>query len=357
MIYFFFFHDFLFSGIKIIDEEIDLKQIAAGFQNEEDLLDTQEDAPFIAGVVDERSEELRTKQDFVESKKWKQLGSNQDSPAVESKSTVGSSSSQKLIRGKPKLTNKHLRSRQDSDSDASPRRRHDSDSDQSPPRKRHDSDSDPSPPRKRHDSDSDQSPPRKRHDSDADQSPPRKRHDSDSDQSPPRKKYDSDASPPRKHQKSDSDASPPRRRKNLSPIRIKPDPDGPSKRKTTLDGKKAGLQTGTALRQEMEELQKRQREEFSKMDASVTGQNAATAIRASKKRQIEAKIEEEREKQEKLAKLQAAYSKWNKGLKQGQDQSEKLAQDLYEMSKPMARFAGDEDLDEYQRMQVELFYD
>ena len=344
--------------MKIIDEEIDLKKIAAGFENEEDIVDTQEDAPLIAGVIDERSEQLRTKQDFIENKKWKQIGANQNSSVVENKnsSTISSTSKNKFTSGKPISSNTHVISKKASSlKSGPPRKRHDSDSDASPPRKRHDSDSDASPPRKRHDSDSDASPPRQHQKSDSDASPPRKRHDSDS---------DSDASPPRKHHKSDSDASPPRRheqsnpgsspqmRKGSSSIRIKPDPDAPSKRTATLDGKKAGLQTGVALRQEMEELKKKQAEEFSKMDASLTGQNAATAIRASKKRQIEAKIDEEKEKQEKLAKLNAAYSKWNKGLKQGQDQSTKLAQDLYEMSKPMARFAGDEDLDEYQRNQV-----
>ena len=304
------------------------------FQNEEDLLDTQEDAPFVTGVIDERSEELRTKQDFVDNKKWKQLGANQDfsvrESAYASESSVSTISSKKLVAEKCKPSNKKTNARQGS-------RRHDSDSDASPPRKHQKSDSDASPPRRRHDSDA--SPPRRRCDSDA--SPPRRR-----------KESDSDASPPRKHQKSDSDASPPRRKPNLSPIRIKPDPDGPSKRTTTLDGKKAGLQTGFALHQEMKELQKKQKEAFRKMDESLTGQNAITAVRASKKRQMEAKIEEEKVKQEKLAKLEAVYSKWNKGLKQGQDQSEKLVQDLYEMTKPMARFAADEDLDEHLRVQM-----
>ena len=330
------------------------------FQNEEDLLDTQEDAPFVTGVIDERSEELRTKQDFVDNKKWKQLGANQDfsvrESAYASESSVSTISSKKLVAEKCKPSNKKTNARQgsrrhDSDSDTSPPRKHQrSNSDASPPRRRHDSDSDASPPRKHQKSDSDASPPRRRHDSDA--SPPRRRCDSDA--SPPRrrKESDSDASPPRKHQKSDSDASPPRRKPNLSPIRIKPDPDGPSKRTTTLDGKKAGLQTGFALHQEMKELQKKQKEAFRKMDESLTGQNAITAVRASKKRQMEAKIEEEKVKQEKLAKLEAVYSKWNKGFKQGQDQSEKLVQDLYEMTKPMARFAADEDLDEHLRVQV-----
>ena len=293
-------------------------------------MDVQEEAPSIAGVVDERSEELRTKQDFVESKKWRQLGADsisqtsQDSPVA---SVANSSTKMKPSK--------------------SIQKRHDSDSDVSPPRKRHDSDSDASPPRRRT--------------QDLDASPPRKRNDSDSDASPPRRRHDSDASPPRKRDNSDSDASPPRRRKKLpSPTRIKADPDGDlspertkveNKRAITLDGKKAGLQTGAALQKEMEELRKKQHKEFSRVDKALTGQNAETAIRGSKLRQIAEKKEQEKEKQEKLATLQAAYSKWNKGLKQGQDQAKKLAEDLHEMSKPVARFAGDQDLEDHLRMQ------
>merc|ERR1712071_301882 len=171
------------GGIKIIDEEIDIRKIAAGYENEEDVMDVQEEAPSIAGVVDERSEELRTKQDFVESKKWRQLGADsisqtsQDSPVA---SVANSSTKMKPSK--------------------SIQKRHDSDSDASPPRRRT---------------------------QDLDASPPRKRNDSDSDASPPRRRHDSDASPPRKRDNSDSDASPPRRRKKLpSPTRIKADPDG-----------------------------------------------------------------------------------------------------------------------------------
>ena len=114
--------------------------------------------------------------------------------------------------GKPSVSGRDAqggigRRRHDSDSDASPprRQRHDSGSDASPPRRqRHDSGSDASPPRRqRHDSGSDASPPRRqRHDSGSDASPPRRqRHDSGSDASPPRRQrhdWGSDASPPRK---------------------------------------------------------------------------------------------------------------------------------------------------------------
>ncbi len=354
---------YLFRGIKIVDEEIDLRKIAAGYEKDEDHLDNQEDAPSIAGVLDERSVEMKTKQDFVESSKWKRLGIDEIEKQESSSSPRRDSSSQshkprKDTFKKPIAIKKE---RNDSDSDPSPpRKRHDSDSDPSPPRrKRHDSDSDPSPPRRtRHDSD--QSPLRKRHDSDSDQSPPRKRKGSDSDQSPPRKRHDSgsDLSPPRR-KNNNVDSSPPRRPKvdadgDLSPERPNKSSTGAGgkeKLTKTLDGKRAGLQTGRALREETEELRKREEEAFRKMDKSLTGQNATTAIRAGKMRQIEAKQQVEKEKAEKIAKLQEAYQKWNKGLKQGESQSTKLAEDVHEMSKPLARFAGDEDLERLLRDQ------
>jgi len=115
------------------------------------------------------------------------------------------------------ISNTRIKTEKNSDDDNSPprrRQRHDSDDD-SPPRRRRRHDSDNSPPRQRHDSDN--SPHRKRHDSDT--SPPRQRqrHVSD-DNSPPRRRtrHDSDdVSPPRKPKNQtacDSDASPPRKR-------------------------------------------------------------------------------------------------------------------------------------------------
>ncbi|XP_046440422.1 BUD13 homolog isoform X2 [Daphnia pulex] len=367
------------GGIKIVDEEIDLRKIAAGYEKDEDQIDNQEDAPLVAGVVDNRSIEMITKQDFVESSKWKRLGVDEnDKPKSMSKSSdrdIDSSDSHLPRKDSTALKRPITvkKERHDSDSDPSPpRRRHDSDSDASPPRrKRHDSDSDPSPLRRTR-KDSDQSPPRKRHDSDSDASPPRRTR-KDSDQSPLRRRKgsDSDQSPPRKHQNADGDLSPPRRKKNVdsgAQMRIKPDPDGdlsperPNKSTSrsggasekltkTLDGKMAGLQTGRALREETDALRKREEEAFRKMDKSLTGQNATTAIRAGKLRQIEAKQQVDKEKAEKIAKLQEAYQKWNKGLKQGETHSTQVAEAIHEMSKPLARFADDEDLERLLREQ------
>ena len=216
------------------------------------------------------------------------------------------------------------RRRHDSDSDNSPvrdkkpqRKRYDSsDSDnvekntlksasglrpkrQSPPkqRRRHDSESDQSPPRKRGKaSDSDQSPPRKRGQaSESDQSPPRKRRQvSDSDQSPPRRRpaSDSDLSPPRKRgHASDSDQSPPRSSKmkrspsgNRTNSRDKKRSDGKREKKSrwshwedeektetvdnkgrdkkTLSGAVAGLSTAQQMREETKRLRAKEDEEF-----------------------------------------------------------------------------------------------
>ena len=359
-----------------------MKKIAAGFERNEDQLDTQEDAPMVAGVVDERSEEIKTKQDFVESSKWKRLGfdeGDKGNPKLHYKLNIHSNILPFTPSGQSVTARKE---KHGYDSDHSPprRRRNDSDSDPSPPRrKRNDSDSDPSPPRrKRNNSDSDPSPPRRKQ-LDSDSSPPRrpidtksrKRHDSGSDLSPPRKGRgpQSDQSPPRKRHDSGSDLSPPRRRNqdtrtsptrtvkrdsdgDLSPVRPKTSRDGESGKLTkTLDGKRAGIQTGRALREETKELRRREEEAFNKMDRSLTGENAATAVRAGKLREMEAKQNAAKEKAEKLAKLQEAYNKWNKGLKQGEEQSNRLAEDVHEMSKPLARFAGDDDLEKMLREQ------
>lgn len=349
--------------MRIVDEDVDLKMIKAGFEKDEDLVETQEDAPLVASILDERSAELRVKQDFIESNKWKRLAQN-DEISNSEVHTPGFKKSRSFNKMKANSKTTH-----DSDSDPSPprRQRHDSDSDHSPPRRTRDEDSDHSPARRRHDSDSDQSPPRKRHNSDSDASPPRrrpekdtrpvhKRNDSESDQSPPRRtRKTSDSSPPRRQRK-DSDSSPPRRQVkqdsdgDLSPQRPGTS-KGPGKLTKTLDGKKAGLQTGRALREEANEKRRQDEESFRKMDKTLTGENAVTNVRAGKRRLMEAEAEEKRQKEEKLAKAQEALTKWNKGVKQGEDQSKRLAEDIHEMNKPLARFAGDDDLERMLREQ------
>ncbi|XP_078656466.1 uncharacterized protein LOC144902766 isoform X2 [Branchiostoma floridae x Branchiostoma belcheri] len=210
------------TSIRVVDDDVDWRAIAPDVNEEPEALDIEEEKPSVAGVIDERPDEEVRLEAFRQSNKWRLMGKDED------KNKSGKGGFQSV-----NSPSQSTRRRHDSDSDQSPprRQRHGSDSDQSPPRKgRQQSDSDQSPPRrKRHDSD--QSPPRrKRHDSD--QSPPRKRQPhSDSDQSPPRRKrHDSDQSPPRKrgHDQVTSQSSKRRRHDSdgdLSPPRGRADSD------------------------------------------------------------------------------------------------------------------------------------
>nr|KAG5708706.1 hypothetical protein BaRGS_034923 [Batillaria attramentaria] len=244
------------------------------------------------------------------------------------------------------------------------RKRHDSDSDPSPPRRmRHDSDSDRSPPRKRrHDSDSDQSPPRKqnsvsssnarknkkqRQDSDSDQSPARRKRDHDSDQSPPRRKRDSDSdqSPPRRRQKGgDSDQSPPQRTDKSAGK----DSAKPSK---TLGGAKAGLSSAAEMKREAEKLKKREEVMFAKIEKEALGREAKTVFRdkSGKRRDLAAEREKEEEDAKKQAEQDKKYKEWGQGLKQKEMKEQNLQEYVHEISKPLARYKDDEDLDRIMR--------
>ncbi|KAF7266519.1 uncharacterized protein LOC143204138 [Rhynchophorus ferrugineus] len=226
-------------------------------------------------------------------------------------------------------------------SDNSPVRRRSPDS--SPPRRRKSLDS--SPPRRKRTPDS--SPTRRRKMPDS--SPPRRKT---SDISPPRRRKTSDSSPPRRRKAPDS--SPPRRRKSpaTSPKRKKSrwgkndEPD--EKMKKTLDGKKAGLQNASDLVKETQELKRKEDELFKNMDAEISGANAATVVR-TKTNNIDP--EEEERKRKKEAETKEKYDKWGKGMKQVDDANDKLNNDLYEMSKPLARYADDNDLEQYLKQQ------
>jgi len=236
-------------------------------------------------------------------------------------------------------------------------------------RSRHDSDSPPPVRRKRHDSSDGEDKTekinterRRRHDSEDDRSPPRRqRHDTDISPTRIKQEPDSDASPPRKADKSDSDASPPRRLPNvkqepagsdsdISPPRIKQEPDddlSPPRKlmKTTLDGKKAGLQDARSMKVENEERRKKESKMLDGLSSEVSGRGAKTKIRGRLK---------DKEEEEKIAKeraelvrkdMEAKYARWNKGVKQIENQKAQINSDLHEMDKPLARDKNDQDLD------------
>lgn len=295
--------------------------------------------------------------------------------------------------------------------DSSPPRRENNDI--SPPRrKNHSSHRDTSPPRHRND---DISPPRKRqvgnspprrshkdnspHRRDFDNSPPRKkstnsplRRKNCSNSSPRSKQIDSfrrkynnspphergasrsptfrnkspprrGNSPPRKKSRfsspSKTDSSPPRRKSRFSsppktdsspPRKRRPDENHHKSSRTekTLDGKKAGLQNASDLAVETQVLREKENEMFAKMSAEVSGKNATTVIRKRNPNEdpveVAFRIQKEKETKEK-------YDRWGKGLKQVEDQTKKQDEELYEMSKPLARYADDEDLEKYLKEQ------
>ncbi|KAG8178124.1 hypothetical protein JTE90_020829 [Oedothorax gibbosus] len=396
----------LVPRIKIVDKNIDVKAIKFG-----DEVDVEEDeAPVVAEVIDDRPEEVKLKEVF-DSSRWKKL----DSASEDEHLRNLSNSSQKRTHSDDNSPrqNKHSRKRMDSDSDCSPPRisrnshnkklsRHDSGSDLSPPRNskrlskgsnRHDSGSDLSPPRQghksrnlknvtKHNSDSDISPPRrnntsqrskvvKRHDSD--ESPPRRndasrgsrdrnqsykvdsskrkvRNDSDSDLSPERQGPRKESS--KKSRGSDSDLSPPRKNSGRG-INLRDEKMRPSK---TLSGLKAGLQNAETLRLETNELRHREKEQIEKLGAELSGRDARTVVRdrkTGKRRDLEEEDREKEEKERRLSEQQKKYSEWGKGIEQSEKQKSKFSEDLYEMSKPMARHRDDDDLEEMLKARID----
>ncbi|OXA50481.1 BUD13 homolog [Folsomia candida] len=321
------------GGLRIVDED--------GFGLSDQKIDisdddeTAEELPQIAAVVDERPREAQLVEEMKQGK-WKQL------------EIVG--------------VRRHDSSGSDDDNQHTvvSKRRHDSDySDNSP---RHDSDGDISPPRQR-----------RRNDSDGDISPPRQRRRHDSgDLSPPRRQHSQNNSNRRRHQ--DDDLSPPRNSSHGSsrdsnrgstsnsnnsrsrPIALPEIIEGPknSLPSTTLDGKKAGLQRASDLRNEMVDYRKREDEMFSNLDDEVSGRNAVTKLRdrnTGRERDLAAELAKKEEEDKVAAEKKLLYQKWGKGLKQVEEQATRVNEALHEVSKPLARYADDQDLDEYLKKQ------
>ncbi|XP_054167442.1 BUD13 homolog [Oppia nitens] len=343
--------------IHIFDDDIDLKKIDKNGSDDELYFGTKEEKPQIAAVVDERPLHMRRKD--LDTNRWKTI-----EPVVDSS----------VVNDKASDSNKRLRHESDDDSTIPSRRlqQHDSDdSDLAPPRNRTSN-------RQRHDSDSDLSPVRasnrqkSKNNINDDLSPPRHkstkqtRHDSDSDLSPIRETKapkrqrsrhdDEDLSPPRSRQPnrsqrhdSGSDLSPPRSSRNDT---HKPKP------KTTLSGKKAGLSDGKHLREELMNAKKKEQILFESISDEMLGKNAKTVFRDSKSGKIRDLDEEARVQREKdsikdkiEAEKKAKYDKWSKGLVQKKEQQEKRESNLHEMSKPLARYEDDADLDKMLREQ------
>lgn len=124
----------------------------------------------------------------------------------------------------------------------------------------------------------------------------------------------------------------------------------------TLSGKRAGLSNAKEIRKELDEL-KRKNEKFMKgLSDEQSGKNAQTVFRDRKtgkirdmEKELAEKEKEDREKELKEAAKKATYDKWSKGLVQREAHLERLESDLHEMSKPLARYGDDSDLDKLLR--------
>lgn len=246
--------------------------------------------------------------------------------------------------------------------------------DLSPPRRRKTPDT--SPPRKRERS-RDISPPRRRKPS-PDMSPVRQRRRRSPDNSPPRKRQSRSPRKSRWGEKSPSPLpyrkisppsppvrdrgkvketkparykptpSPPRRNQQESkPQRYKPTPSPPRSSKMS-DGKRAGLQDADSLRRETEEHRRREAAMYENMSAEVSGRDQEARVRATGRvdlRKMKEDAKRKKEQEEKYEKRKEVYDKWGKGVKQVEKYNERLADAVHEASKPLARYANDEDLD------------
>lgn len=185
-------------------------------------------------------------------------------------------------------------------------------------------------------------------------SPMRKRNRRHEDSPPRRLDNDRDASPPRRQRNNSSETSPRfpptgfnSRKKQLS----ESPPPTHKKMIKTLDGKIAGLQNATALRDENEKFKKREEELYKHMTKGQPDEMEAQVRKTGRRRNLEQNSEKEMEKMLKAEERKAIYDRWGKGLKQIEDFQERVADEMHEHSKPLARYANDADLDDYLKKQ------
>ena len=146
---------------------------------------------------------------------------------------------------------------------------------------------------------------------------------------------DSDNSPPRTMdmKTTDSDNSPPRDQINSS-LTMK-----------TMDGKKAGLQSTSSLRSEMDLLRGEEKKRLNALSSEISGKGAQTVIR---RRLIDKREEEEKRKSKTdvSKEVQMQYARCSKGQKQMENDCLKVKKDRHEMGKPFARLEDDKDMND-----------
>lgn len=365
-----------------------------------DIYTTGEDAPQIAGIIDERPLNVQLAEKFnFDSSRWKVVNeddgfnskiiiSEQHSRKKNSKRTNNDSDDEPVaLENEPKIltidsdnddlprqNSKNSETsllqrnyRQNSSDRDEPRRKQNerrkpsNDSDNDVPRKKQDrvrkpasSDSDNDAPRRKKHSDSDLDVSRRngrssQQNEDSDNDFPRRKRQNSSDMDLPRKRRQgsSDNDLPRKDD-SDNDNLPRRKRKMESPnrVQIKQEPDSDNdnlpRRKRPQEGnverKKSRWRNASPEPIKKEPVD--QSRKPSKPSKTVVSFNIRNPDQAEKKQKEEARKEQ-------LEK----YDRWGKGLKQVSDQQQRLEDDIHEMQKPLARYADDEDLENYLKEQ------
>jgi pre-mRNA-splicing factor CWC26 len=245
------------------------------------------------------------------------------------------------------------------------------DDDNSPPRRSRIVDDDNSPPRRTRIVDDDSSPPIKRRTVDDrslprrsrivnDNSPRRRNRRVDQDNSPPRRSRSTtversrtpDSSPPRRVRKSDEKSR--HQRPEERKVKSEGEEKRPKKMDKTLDGKAAGLQDARLLVEETKKFRSREEQMFKTLPKEASGENAETVHRdrkTGKIRNLEEEEEHQRKKREEEEKNKEKYLRWGRGLVQVESRDQQIRDELHEMSKPLARYADDEDLERYLKEQ------
>ncbi|GAB0088708.1 hypothetical protein DMENIID0001_031720 [Sergentomyia squamirostris] len=178
----------------------------------------------------------------------------------------------------------------------------------------------------------------------------RRRHSRDV--SPSRRRKSPELFPSRRDVSSSSrqKSSSPKRRRSQTPE----PPSGREKARRTLEGKTAGLQDAKSLRFESEKIRHRDAEAFKKMSDEMSGRNASAVLRDKRTgriRDLDREAERDRAKEQKEMEKKAVYDRWGKGVKQVEDYRKKMDEESHEMSKPLARYSDDADLDNYLKQQ------
>ncbi|XP_022193530.2 BUD13 homolog [Nilaparvata lugens] len=389
---------------QIIDDDVDLKTMRVLNDDEIDLYQLDEDAPQIAGIIDERPTEMQAMEYYNDKKRWKVFGDADGDGDLLVKDKYQRISNADSSDSRNQKSQKLSNQGENDDSDLSPPRdsktgqkfsrdvyktsgdkpnKSTFDTDLSPERRPKESKSLLHKKSRRKSSDSDQSPPRRKSrfeptsskkcsdKSDSDLSPPRhsqkssntRKRDSDSDFSPPRlSKSERDTDKTKKGGRDGrdsrfsqgSDVNDKKHKSKHGSNSERENVGSPNSKKSdrrmekTLDGKRAGLQNASQLRKELTDFKTKEDTAFSKLASDMSGVNAAPVIRDRKTGMIRDLQQEQRVAEEKAAKAAVQtekYSRWGRGVKQTEDAAERAASAIHEMSKPLARYADDDDLE------------